>query len=129
MSWVNDTLAEFGRRLGLPALGFGTHGVAQLVLPSGAWLAVEPVHRGEIEEVLVYLGRPLGFDAPRRLRQALEKARFSEGGATEIQLASRGQGPDTALIVLTRLNARAFTPQALDQAFESLSHWVDSLPA
>ena len=68
MSWVNDTLSEFGRRMGLELLGFGEHGVAQLVFQSGAVLAVEPVRRGEIDEVLVYLGRPLGFEAARLTR-------------------------------------------------------------
>lgn len=127
-SWVNDTLAEFGRRLGISALGFGTHGVAQLALPAGGWLAVEPVQRGEADEVLVYLGHPLGFEAPRRLRQALEQAHFRQAGAFDVQVASRGQGAQTVLVALTRMPARAFTPQALDQAFEALSRWVEALP-
>lgn len=128
MSWVNDTLAEFGRRLGIASLGFGAHGVAQLALPSGGWLAVEPVQRGDADEVLVYLGHPLGFDAPRRLRQALERAHFGHGGAFPVQLASRGQGAQTVLVALTRVPAREFTPQVLDQAFEALNRWVEALP-
>jgi type III secretion system chaperone SycN len=128
MNWVNDTLADFGRRLGIASLGFGEHGVARLALPSGGWIAVEPVRRGEVDEVLVYMGQPLGFDAPKRLRQALEKAHFSDAGALPVQLASRGKGPDTVLVALTRLPARGFTPQALDHALDTLTRWLEALP-
>lgn len=130
MNWVNDTLAEFGRRLGIAALDFGPHGVAQLALPSGGWLAVEPVQRSEADdEVLIYLGHPLGFDAPRRLRQALERAHYAAAGVFPLQLATRGEGSESVLIVLTRVSAREFTPQRLDQAVEALSRWVEVLPA
>lgn len=128
MNWINDTLAEFGRRLGLASLGFGSHGVARLQLSSGGWLAVEPVQRGGTDEVLVYLGHPLGFDAPRRLRLALERAHFSQAGSFAVQLASRDQDGQAALVVLTRVPAREFTPQVLDQAFEALNRWVEALP-
>lgn len=127
MSWVNDTLLEFGRRMGLTDLDFGEHGVVQLVFQSGAVLAVEPVRRGELDEILVYLGRPMGFDAQRLTRKALAKAHFSEAGARDVQVARRGDVPDAMLYALTRMPERDITPQTLDHAFDYLSRWHDSL--
>lgn len=129
MSWVHDTLSEYGRQNGLGDLGFGSHGVAQLVFQSGVVLAVEPVSRGEIEEVLVYVSRPLGFDGPRLLRRALIKAHFKEAGALDIQVSSRGLGSELALLTLVRMPARNFTLQALDHAFDYLTRWYASLSA
>jgi type III secretion system chaperone SycN len=129
MKWVNDTLLEFGRQLGLTDLKFGDHGVAQLDFQSGAVLAVEPVSRGDIDEVLVYLSRPVGFDGARLMRQALAKAHFKEAGAQDIQVATRGQGPDLVLFALVRMPARDFTLQALVNSFDSLNRWHDSLSA
>lgn len=127
MSWVNDTLSEFGRQIGLDNLDFGVHGVAQLVFQSGAVLAVEPVSRGELDEVLVYVSRPTGFEGLRLLRQALVKAHFKKAGALDVQVATRGQGPDMALLGLVRIPAREFTLQTLDNTFDYLNRWHDSL--
>ena len=127
MGWIEDTVADFGRRIGLPELDFGTHGVATLSFDSGALLAVEPVQRGACGEVLVYLGRPLGYDAPRLVRAALKRAHFDQAGSMDVQIGTRGQGPDTLLVALIRLPEREFTPQALERALEYLNRWLDSL--
>jgi len=129
MSWVHDTLSEFGRRSGLSDLGFGSYGVAQLVFQSGDVLAVEPVSRGDVEEVLVYVSRPLGFNGSRLLRRALIKAHFKEAGALDIQVSSRGQGPSLTLLALVRMPARDFTLQTLDHAFDYLNRWLVGLSA
>ncbi len=129
MSWVHDTLSEYGRQYGLTDLGFGSHGVAQLVFQSGAVLAVEPVSRGEVEEILIYVSRPVGFNGGRLLRRALVKAHFKEAGTLDIQVCSRGTGSGLALLALVRLPVRNFTLQALDHAFEYLNRWHDSLYA
>ena len=108
MSWVNDTLQEFGHQMGVKDLNFGEHGVAQLVFQSGSVLAVEPVQREEISEILVYLSRPLGFDGPQILRSALKKAHYKQAGMLVVQVAVCGQDPDALL-------------------FDYLNRWHDSL--
>jgi type III secretion system chaperone SycN len=125
VTWIDDTLAEFGRQLGIQSLGFGRHGVMQLELRSGAFLAVEPVRRGNRDEVLVYLGRPGGHDAGRLLRNALSKAHFSRGGPMAVQVALRGSGPDAIVLALVRLPERALTPQSLGHAVDYLVRWLD----
>lgn len=130
MNWVHETLAEFGRELGLADFGTGQHGVAQLRSASGALLAVEPVRRGKpdgIDEVLVYLGQPLGFEAEVLRRRAMEKVHFSHGGPYPVQIACRGEGPQAMLLMLVRLPERAFTRQALVHVVDYLYRWYDEL--
>ncbi len=130
MSWVHDTLAEFGRELGLTDFGLGSHGVAQLQMQSGALLAVEPVRRGStngVDEVLIYLGQPMGFEAATLRRRALEKVHFSHGGPFALQIATRGEGAQAILLMLVRLPERAFTRQTLGHVVEYLERWYAEL--
>jgi len=130
LNWVHETLAEFGRELGLTDFGTGTHGVAQLRLESGALLAVEPVRRGKedgVDEVLIYFGQPLGFEAATLRRRALEKAHFLRGGPYPIQIATRGEGPQALLLMLVRLPERAFTRQTLGHVVDYLGRWFAEL--
>lgn len=128
MSWIEDTLREFGQQLGMSTLALGQHGSAQLEFQSGAVLTLEPVTRKDTEEVLVYLSRPMGFAAPQVRRQALLKAHFKQASQVHsVQVASHGIGPDGYLIALVRVPARGFTLQSLDQAFEHLNRWHDTL--
>lgn len=130
MQWVHDTMAEFGRQLGLDRLGFGGHGVVQLQMDSGSMLVVEPVQRGaRAQEVLVCLARPAGHRASRALVNGLAKVHFRSGGGWPIQLATRGTGPDVMLLAVVRLPERAFTPAALHQVFDYLLRWLDEVQA
>lgn len=127
MNWVQQTLEDFGRQLGLSSFGLGTHGVAQLRLASGALLAVEPVQRGRTDEVLVYFSQPLGFDATRLRQKALEKVHFSHSGPYAVQIATRGEGSQSELVIALRLPDRSFTPQALAHAVDYLDRWFSEL--
>ena len=127
MSWVHDTLADYGRRIGIERLDFGSHGVAQLQLESGGLVAVEPVEREGQDEVLVYIGRPAGHDAGRVYAAALAKAHHSHGGPFALQVALRGHGPEALLLALTRLPERSFTPQTLAHAVDHLRRWLDEV--
>lgn len=129
VAWVRDALAEFGRQLGIEQLSFGSHGVAQLVLQSGGLVAVEPVRRGDRDEVLIYLGRPVGHQAGALLQRALARAHWREGGPYPVQVALRGDGPDAMLLALVRLPERAFTGQSLAHAVDYLGRWLDEAAA
>lgn len=120
MNWIAETLAEFGRQLGLSAFGLNAQGVAQLRLESGGLLAVEAVRRGQADEILITLGQPLGFEADRLRRRALEKVHCSQGGAYALQVAVRGEGAQALLLMVIRMPDRSFTPQALGQAVDCL---------
>jgi type III secretion system chaperone SycN len=127
MNWVNQTLAEFGVQIGITDLSFGKHGVAQLILQSGGLLAVEPVHRGDIEEVLVYMGQPIGFDAEKKIRKALCNIHYLQNTQLPIQLATLGVGSDAMLIALVRISERDFTLPVLGHAFDYLNRWFEKI--
>lgn len=129
MNWIHDAVAEYGRQLGIEGLQLDDRGAVQLQLRSGGLLAVERVQRNDADEILVYLGSPLGFEGPRRLRAALVKAHYTHASAQSVQVACRGEGPDALLLVLLRMPAREFTLQSLGRAFDFLSRWLESLPA
>lgn len=125
MNWVHGTVADFGRQLGLPDLSFDDGGLVQLQLQSGGLLAVEQVQRGTADEVLVYLGRPLGFEGGELLRRALTHAHCSSAQALPVQVAVRGEAPEALLLMLLRLPARDFTLPALEHAVDYLNRWFD----
>lgn len=128
MSWIDDTLRDFGHQMGIEALSFGAHGAAQLVFQDGSVLSLEPVDRKGTEEVLIYLSRPMGFDAPKIRRVALNQAHYKHASpAFSVQVVSHGQGPDGHLVALIRLPARGFTLQILDRAHEHLSRWLEGV--
>ena len=126
MSWVHETLEQFGQQLGLPALELGAHGVAQLELQAGGVLAVEPAH-GKAAEVLVYLGRPVGFEGDALVRNALARAHYSAAHPMPVQVAVRGEGPEALLLVLVRVPEREFTVQTLGRVVEYLGRWSDGV--
>lgn len=125
MNWVQDTVAAFGRQMGLPDLSFGDDGVMQLQLQSGGLLVVEKVRRGLADEVLVYLGRPLGFEGADLQRRALMQAHCATAQALPVQVAVRGEAPEALLLMLLRLPARDFTLPALEHAVDYLGRWFD----
>ncbi len=125
MAWIADTLADFGHHLGIDGLDVGPHGVAQLQLASGGFIAVEPVRRGQEDEVLVYLARPVGHLAGQAVHAALARSHWRHGGALPVQVGLRGNGPDTQLLALVRLPERTFTAQALAHAVDYLGRWLD----
>jgi type III secretion system chaperone SycN len=127
MNWVNQTVADFGLQMGLADLDFGTHGVVQLMLQSGGLLAVEPVQHGDIEEVLIYVGQPLGFDAANKIIRALSCVHYSQNTRIPIQIASLDNTTDNLLIALVRLPIRDFTLQSLGHAFDYLNRWFEAL--
>jgi len=124
-SWIDDALAEYGRQLGVPGLALGEHGVAQLALQAGGLLAVEPARGGA--DVLVYLGRPLGFEGPAVLRGALAAAHHSAAPLMPLQLAVSGDGPEALLIALVRVPGPEFTAQTLGRVVDYLGRWSDGV--
>lgn len=129
MAWIQDAVADFGRQLGIDGLDFGTHGVMQLQLASGGFIAVEPVKGGREDEVLVYLGRPVAHQAVQAIGVALARCHWRNGGPLPVQVGLRGTGSDAVLLALVRLPERTFTAQALVHAVEFLGRWLDEVQA
>lgn len=124
MDWIDDTLAEFGRQLGVPDLRLNTRGAVRLVLGSGLHLSIEPLFRRGQQEVLLALGCPIGHGATQYAAYALQQAHAENFPPLDLQLSLSGYGEDTLLIASVRLSARAFTLQALSGAVSSLGNWL-----
>lgn len=134
---LHDTLAEYGKQLGLAALAPNAQGAAQLLTDSGRTIGVEwaePEHPGTsasaAEEVLVFLRQPVPGASEGLFRRALAKAHFSQGGAYPVQLGLLDDpqgGPGLQLTVLTRVPIRQFTPQTMGHAVDFLTRWLDAL--
>lgn len=124
MNWLHETLEQFGHQLGLASFALGSHGVAQLELQAGGVLAFEPAP-GVAGDVLVYLGRPLGFEPGATLRNALARAHWGNAPPLPVQVGVRGDGPDALLLALVRVPQRDFTLPHLNRVVEFLGHWMD----
>ena len=126
MQWVEDALRGFGAYLGVDELSFSDRGLLELTLENGSVVAIED--RSEaFDQFLIYLRRPVGYQAAGWLRKALVRCHAESHSPWPLQVALRGQGTDAVLILLTRVNARSFTPQALSQAIEYQLRWSDTL--
>ncbi len=129
MDWIDDTLDEFGRQLGVDALRLNARGAVRLTLPSGMPVTLEPRVRRGHQEVLVSMGCLVGYAAPQRASRALRMAHTECFPPVDIQLALSGHGGDTLLIASTRLPARVFTASALSGAIAALGQWLSDVTA
>ncbi len=126
MLWIQDALAEFGRHMGVDGLAFGPGGLVELRLENGSVLTIED-QSSTAEELLIHLRRPVGYQAAGWLRNALRRCHAECHSPWPCQVALRGQGPDSQLLLLTRVGMRGFTPQALSQAIDHQLRWSESL--
>lgn len=127
MDWIADTLAEFGRQLGIEALRADAEGRLLLQREDGSQLAVEPIQREGQEELLIYWTVPVGYQAAAWVRRALARCHAETPSRWPVQVGLRGSGPETLGLALVRSPARGFTPQALSQAVEHLRRWLDAV--
>jgi type III secretion system chaperone SycN len=126
MQWVEEALRGFGHYLGVDELSFSDHGLLELTLENGSVVAIEDRSEAS-DQFLIYLRRPVGYQAAAWLRKALVRCHAECHSLWPLQVALRGQGTDTVLILLTRVSARGFTPQALSQAIEYQLRWSETL--
>ena len=125
MTWVDDTIAEFGRTVGLAGLACDASGAVQLSLESGGVLGIHRVQAGACGEVIVLMGRQAGLERDRLVVRALALAHFRNAPALPVQVALRGEGPDALLLAAVRLSDRHFTLASLTHAIDFLTAWLD----
>jgi len=127
MSWIEQTIAEFGTQIGIAGLRFDERGVVQLQLQSGTTLGIER----RDGEILVYTNQLLAFEDEGLKQKALRHADFRDHPNVQktfpLQLGMTGSGLETALIILTRIPERQFTVVTLNQVLEYLTRWYDDL--
>jgi type III secretion system chaperone SycN len=113
VNWLEQTLHDFGRQLGLGELRLDGNNSAELALGQGGTLGFE--HAGG--EVLVYLSRPLDYDTAAAYEEALRACDFRDSPAYALQAGVRGE---RELVLLARVPERQFTASALEQVLDIL---------
>ena len=118
MSWLNGTLADFVRPMGLPAPSFESDPVVKLSFERRGTLYLERLD----DTVRIYLTRRHGRLNLRQLRKSLELCGPDERPAFEFHVALDG---DDDLVFLTCLPAVDFIPTTLSKALTELERLHD----
>lgn len=114
MTWVAQTIADFGRTIGVDGLALDDKGLAHMGLGGGGSLSLEAVG----DELLVYMMRPVPpHDTEAKLR-ALGLCRSDRPWKWPVQTGLRG---DDGLIFLVRLPEREVSLSNLEQALDTLT--------
>jgi type III secretion system chaperone SycN len=122
MSWLDETLADFGRRLGVENLAFGSGGFVQMALSQGGMLGIA---HGE-EEVKIWLTRPVAHGERDALEKALAECDFRKRAPFAVHA---GLHKDDGLAFLARIPERGFTTPALEQALDVLTRMHERVRA
>ncbi len=109
--WVEDTLRQFGRNMGIEDLELNARGVCCLVLERRGTVYIE--RRGE--EILVYLARQVPYLDLPSMKTALRLCHFKNRRPLPVVA---GMQDDDRLIFLTRIEAKQFTLPLLERAIQ-----------
>lgn len=114
MSWLDETLGDFGRRIGVGELAFGERGFVQFALSEGGMLGI--AHSPG--EVRIWLARPLSRADRGAYERALVQCDFRRRPPLPLQAGLRGEDE---LVLLARIPERDFTTPALERALDVLT--------
>ena len=117
--WISETIDEFGRALGFPALAVDDRGVIQVDIEERGRLGIEVL----ADHVLVYLTRPIRPDVGT-YQQALRLCHFSVATTDWLQAAMVGEDQ---LVFTTRVPNREFDLSSLESAIVTLSDLHETL--
>lgn len=113
MSWVEQTVAEFGRGLGIDGLRFNEQGVVTLATERMGTLFIE---RAE-QAVLVYLVQPLDRASGEAYARALDACHWRHNHPFVV---SAGLRQETGLLFAVRLTESEFDLPTLERAISLL---------
>ncbi|MEY4653652.1 MAG: hypothetical protein RI884_2233 [Pseudomonadota bacterium] len=132
MHWFQDTIAAFGRQLGMANLAAGSDGALQLAVGDDTLIGIEsaPMKAGEADaDGLVFALRPIGLHQLSVLHRALEQAHLSQHPTLALQVGLRQSPHDHQLLAVVRIPSRSFTADQLSQAVDFLIRWLDDVLA
>lgn len=116
MAWIEQSISEFGRSIGIASLTLDADGGLRLGTESGG--AIEVHHQRDFEPpvVLVMVSEPVGFSRSKRLRAAVRLADFRRSPGLPLLVALDGD----QLVLATRMDERSFSHPALEAALDQL---------
>ena len=109
MNWVEDTLRQLGRSIGIENLTFNARGVCCLSLQKSGELFIE---RREAE-VFVYLARRIPYLDERVMEKALSLCHFRNVRSLPVVAGLKG---DDEVIFLTRIREEEVSLPVLEEA-------------
>jgi hypothetical protein len=122
MTWVNDTIRDFGISIGLPELMLNERGILDLDLPNEARLRIAHLAHLPVPEVVLSRLETMFYPTPSLLTELLKLNDFRNSSEWPIQTAIN----DRELCISVRIPERAFVMNVMEQAFLSLknSHMI-----
>jgi hypothetical protein len=116
MTWVNDTIRDFGISIGLPELTLNERGILDLDLPNEARLRIAHLAHLPVPEVVLSRSETLFYPNSDLLTKLLKLNDFRNSSEWPIQTAIS----DHELCISVRIPERAFVINVMEQAFHSL---------
>jgi hypothetical protein len=116
MTWVNDTIRDFGVSIGLPELMLNERGILDLDLPNEARLRIAHLAHLPIPEVVLSRSETMFYPTSSMLTELLKLNDFRNSSEWPIQTAIN----DHELCVSVRIPERSFVVNAMEQSFSSL---------
>jgi hypothetical protein len=116
MTWVNDTIRDFGISIGLPDLILDERGMLDLDLPNEARLRIAHLAYLPVPEVVLSRSETMFYPTPALLTELLKLNDFRNSSEWPIQTAIS----DHELCISVRIPERAFVMNVMEQAFSSL---------
>jgi type III secretion system chaperone SycN len=115
MSWLDDTLRQFGQSIGIDNLGFNARGVCCLSLQERGDLYIEK----RDEEVFIYLARKVLYPDEGVFKKALSLSHFRNSWPLPVVAGLRGEDH---LIFLTRVGSTECSLPVLEQAIRLVTN-------
>jgi type III secretion system chaperone SycN len=116
VSWVDDTVAAFGRTIGIPDLALDERKRVDLALQDGCLIGIRHLVDRSEPELLLCRSRAVGSGASAAVRAALRLSNFRRPHSWPTQTALA----DGQLMLAMRIPERGFTLDALEQALGEL---------
>jgi type III secretion system chaperone SycN len=118
MTWVNDTIRDFGISIGLPELMLNERGILDLDLPNEARLRIAHLAHLPVPEVVLSRSETIFYPTSAMLTELLKLNDFRNSSEWPIQTAIS----DHELCISVRIPERSFVVNAMEQAFSSLQN-------
>lgn len=125
MDRLQETLAQFGRQIGIADLGLSREGVLQLAIGPDGLLGLEALTGADGPQVLVYVERSVRYAPAPVARRALQLADLTRSGTHAVQPCLRQTDEGPRLLALMRIPERGFSVQALNRTVDCLQQWLD----
>ncbi len=118
MTWVNDTIRDFGISIGLPELMLNERGILDLDLPNEARLKIAHLAHLPVPEVVLSRSESMFYPTAELLTELLKLNDFRNSSEWPIQTAIN----DHELCISVRIPERSFVVNVMEQAFSSLQN-------